>query len=538
MTSRNTQEHIKELALDILFLLVILLAGLKFTWGLEQALDIKVGDDVWYMFRGIHIHDQIPPASASPLYSLFYYIVWRIFRDAITTYYFSIKLLTILPSLFLYIALRKNRVRILLSAAVSVLFLVSQMNFPSWPKVSHFAVVIMLGTLALIRNRAPLNITMAIAAFSSLAISYVRPEYFLSFLIFAAVCLAASAVRFHKERKPAALLPLLILAVSFSIVPLAGQPAFDRDDGREIFAFGQHFSMNWARWTNSRLDPMRDWEQITMENFGDSRNIKEAALNNPRMVIKHVVYNTARFAAKPIRLASPYPLEITATPLKFTGLFTLSLLGFYIFRIRKRLAPLSKQAWLEHKQTFIVMLIFSIPGVLSCILIYPRDHYMTMLGVLALAGFAMVISPDFPTGIRPFSSIAGAVILLLIVPPLASLMSDSTDNRLTINKINSLNIQKPIRILAFEEQYPPFINTECTNITSHSKNSDFDTFLKDRDINIIVLSPNLIDHPKFADDAVWGNFISNYESYGFSSIPVTGSGNSVLISDSTMDSSE
>ena len=512
-------------------LVIILLAGLKFTAGLEM-IDITGSDDICYMFRGINIFQKSISAEYSPLYSLLYRMVWIPCQNTVTTYYIVQKLVTVLPCILLYAVLRKNKIHIFISVVVSVFFLTSQMNFPVLPKPSHFALSIVLGTLVCVREKGSISSNMGVVAIGSLIASYVRPEFFPIFICTALLCMVTSIIGLRNGNPFHALAPsFFVILASLLIIPASGIPAFS-EAGREMVAFGQHFSLNWVRWNDSDLDPMRDWQKITTDNFADSKNITEAACKNPRLFAKHLVYNSVRLAAKPIKLATPHPLANPHIYSKFSGLFLFGMLGLYLLKIRNNLVSRLRQTYDNYKITLLPLLILCIPGITSSLLIYPRDHYLLIPGAMAMIVVSMVINPDVKFRNTPTLNVFTALGVLLIVPVMSDIQKSTTDNKNSILDLISMNIKEPVNILASEELYAYFLGPNYQNVSAHSKNSDFQTFLKDKNITLIVLSRDLDVHPKFINDPTWHEFISNCDTFGFSSHTVSNSGNRILISKS------
>ena len=140
---------------DLLIILIILLAGLKLTFMLEAGLDISLYDEASYLFWGIRIPvEGLPRTDYAPLYAIWYFIISLIEPNRVNLFYLNIKLMTILPPVLVYILLRKNRVSISVSSTISWFFLLSRANAYTWPKVSHFALLVILVILILVTRRS------------------------------------------------------------------------------------------------------------------------------------------------------------------------------------------------------------------------------------------------------------------------------------------------------------------------------------------------------------------------------------------------
>ena len=172
---------------DILTILIIGLAGWVYTSDIHQFIDVKLFDESYYLASGLAAPRGLPRAEQAPLYALWYYLLSLIKHDSIELAYFNYRVMTVLPAAALFAALRVTGVPRVFSLWLSLWLLLSSANFPIWPKVSHFAlVVLLLGVIGagLSQNR---TVRIAILTVACLAASYARPELFLSALLFGLV---------------------------------------------------------------------------------------------------------------------------------------------------------------------------------------------------------------------------------------------------------------------------------------------------------------------------------------------------------------
>jgi hypothetical protein len=91
--------------------------------------------------------------------------------------------MTLLPVLALFVVMRGYKISRILALVLAVGFLYSPINFPTSPKVSHFVVILLL-VGAFVANRSKSGVLQsAVFVLTALLAAYVRPEYFLSFLL-------------------------------------------------------------------------------------------------------------------------------------------------------------------------------------------------------------------------------------------------------------------------------------------------------------------------------------------------------------------
>src|SRR5918998_5127030 len=265
MTPARAGQHFAEQAkkllrsstADGLAILFLLLAGLKFTYWLPLISDISMPDETYYLIRGVKlVQDGVPLAEDAPLYSAWYYVLSLLQPDRVTLYYLNYQAVTVLPPIFIFFLLRRYGLSTLAGMIISGLFLISAVNFPLMPKASHFALIIIL--LSLIAATYTKRDTSAIllVCIGALLCSYVRPEFFLTYLLILMLYIMVVVTSRREIRIWRELLGLsAVLSVSALLLYVFGWPAFSSSSGgRSFVAFGQHFSLNWVHWSGSDLD--------------------------------------------------------------------------------------------------------------------------------------------------------------------------------------------------------------------------------------------------------------------------------------------
>src|SRR5215213_3201108 len=128
---------------DLLIALFLLIAGLKFTFALENFWSLRLYDESAYLYAGVKLPALgLPSAEYAPLYALWYYALSLLQPDRIALYFLNYKVVTILPPILAFFLLRRYRVSLIVSVVISGVFLISNANLPVWPKPAHFALVI------------------------------------------------------------------------------------------------------------------------------------------------------------------------------------------------------------------------------------------------------------------------------------------------------------------------------------------------------------------------------------------------------------
>jgi len=505
---------------DLLIIIIILLAGLKYTFMLEKGLDISFYDEASYLYWGIKIPvEGLPRTDYAPLYAFWYFIISLIEPNRVNLFYLNVKLMTILPPIIVYILLRKNRVSIPVSATISWFFLLSRANAYTWPKVSHFALLIVLFILILVTRRSLLW-TSLYASLGGLVVSYIRPEFFMAYILSLLIFILTAALGKQERIR----LPVLLwyLLVTVALLGVFGLPV---STDRSIIAFGQHFSRNWVSWTGSDLSPWTNWREIVAQNFGTADSVLSAFTNNPSIFLKHISYNILEL----IRNASTLILP-TFFPKGKTSLFiaALSIIGLCIAK-----RSTIRNNFREYKNIILFMGLFILPGLVSTIIIQPRDHYLLLPCVLTAVFLAIIVdSNEHEQKPANYTKLLFLGLLAISFTPYFAerIRSDRPGpNLASIRFIQSLSIEETVYLLEAEGGYHYYLDDNFHRIAQYAKNSDFYHFMEERKINMIMVTDVLVEDSRFRDDAEWIDFLDNYSTFEFTQLDVPYAGSLLLI---------
>jgi len=505
---------------DLLIIIIILLAGLKYTFMLEKGLDISFYDEASYLYWGIKIPvEGLPRTDYAPLYAFWYFIISLIEPNRVNLFYLNVKLMTILPPIIVYILLRKNRVSIPVSSTISWFFLLSRANAYTWPKVSHFALLIVLFILILVTRRSLLW-TSLYASLGGLVVSYIRPEFFMAYILSLLIFILTAALGKQERIR----LPVLLwyLLVTVALLGVFGLPV---STDRSIIAFGQHFSRNWVSWTGIDISPWTNWREIVTQNFGTADTVLSAFTNNPSIFLKHISYNILEL----IRNASTLILP-TFFPKGKTSLFiaALSIIGLCIAK-----RSTIRNNFREYKNIILFMGLFILPGLVSTIIIQPRDHYLLLPCVLTAVFLAIIVdSNEHEQKPANYTKLLFLGLLAISFTPYFAerIRSDRPGpNLASIRFIQSLSIEETVYLLEAEGGYHYYLDDNFHRIAQYAKNSDFYHFMEERKINMIMVTDVLVEDSRFRDDAEWIDFLDNYSTFEFTELDVPYVGSLLLI---------
>jgi hypothetical protein len=512
----------KLLLFELLIILIIIFAGVKFTHNLGNNLDIDLFDESGYLYRGATIPEHgLPDADDGPLYSTWYYILSLFESDRTDLYFLNYKLLIIILPVVIYGILRSKKVPIPISTLVSWFFLISRLNARSWPKVSHLASILILLALIPIDEKQKLK-TLGYPALGALAAAFIRPEFFLSYLILLAAYLMSFIWRRSDLREwIKAGVILFSSAVLFLIF------GFPVSGGRTYHAFGQHFAVNWVKWTGDPRSPWTNWASIIQTQFSDTDNIWGIIRSEPNLFIKHLFENTATLITQTYSLLFPDGF----TRDKFSVLLLLTAFVAASFLHRQTI----KENLKKHRYLLLAAGIFLLPSLISTIVIYPRNHYILLLvtQLICLLTILLTSGKIWCKKLNFRQIILVGLILIGITPYYFTPgRSDLPQRELTtIRFIQSLDIEQPVYLLEAQGGITYYLDPNYHRVSAFEKDSNFLPFLKDNDINMILITDSLRQDSRFIEDEEWNNFLESHGEYGFASLNIPAVDRTLLIED-------
>jgi hypothetical protein len=331
--------------------------------------------------------------------------------------------------------------------------------------------------------------------------------YLISLLLF---ILTAAFGKQEKIRLPSLLWYLLVTIMLLSVF---GLPV---SEDRSIIAFGQHFSRNWVSWTGSDLSPWTNWAEIVAQNFGTADTVLSAFTNNPSIFLKHISYNLLELIQNVSKLILP-----TFFPKGKISLYiaALSIIGLCI---AKR-STIWKN-FREYKYIILFMGIYILPGLVSTIIIQPRDHYLLLPCVLTAVFLAIIVdSNEHKQKQQNYTRLLFLGLLAISFTPYFAerIRSDRPGpNLASVRFIQSLSIEEPVYLLEAEGGYYYYLDDNFRRIAQYSKNSDFFQFMEERRINMIMVTDVLVEDSRFKDDKEWLDFLENYSTFDFTEVDV------------------
>jgi len=518
---------------DLVLLTILLIVGIKYIYGVSEYTDIALYDESIYLHSGLTLFQNgFPNLSFSPLYAIYYYILSIFQHDPIKLYYLNYIVLTAMMPVLFYLYLRMFGIFKLPSFFLSIILLISNANYGLSPKVCIFALYIILFSTIFIRYQNKTEYKFLLACISLFIASFARPEFMASFIIMFSIFAMYSIRCGFKYKNYTSLkmvLGLLFLA-SLSYLIMDGLPIFSKGGPERSFvAFGQHFAINCVERSKINIDPWTNWEVAVRANFGSAKTIKQALMNNPAVFFLHIKQNIIRLPAVLFNMIGCRHNLIL--PGNLTYWLNISLILIISLALTIKLSKLlNKSFFLSIKAFFkkkIILLLFMSAAILPCIvsgaLIYPAPPYLLLLVVMILTIIGIFISSitSEPNKLKLY--ISYSILFVFIVPCLSNSQPKYyLIYKETIQTIQNLHLTKSVNLLDIDGGYSHYLTSNFRWVLATKKNANFDTFLLDKKINMIVVSDRLNDNLKYRSDKKWSDFLSNYNKYGFNKIRIPG----------------
>jgi len=510
--------------------LLLILIGIKWSMGLSRHMDILFGDEAEYMRNGLDLF-RIIRNDWGPAYNIWYKFLSFFFSDTISLYYANYIIGGIAVAVLLFIALTSLRIHYLTAFYISFCFFVSSVNINTWPRISHFVLLLVLSSIIFISrltSNAKKSLTFAILLYIC---SYARPDLFIAFLI--VLSLSLFFMYREKENLKSFLPYLLVLILSvlfFQFIFGFPSPTYKGGLNRLYSAFCQHYTMNYKYRTGAHFDAVTEWIEFCKAKFPDCHTITDVVKKYPGEFFAHLVFNIKH-----------YLLLLLTTAFSFifpTGIFTgkkallaaiillVSVLGIISFQKEKRSHFI--QLILKHRLILFFLVVFGLPSIGMSTVIFPRPHYILLHSLLLIFILALLLQSLFHNITFSYLQSGAMGLLFLLMAP-----SSSSYRYMQFGKdMDNLCEQKLIRYLESKKDKPYTVFTNYLNITyilpknysefstefELKKGMAFSSVLKDRHINIILVSSNILENPILKADSTWNDLITHPEKYNFKTV--------------------
>jgi len=563
-----SKQRLLTFVTEAVCLAALVLACVKLGRGVEGVLDLGIWDEADYLHRALLLPERgLPDPEWGPLYSVWYFALSRVWPDPVELYYGNTRLLLLLTTVAGYAFLRRVGARPWFALAGASVYLLS-MAPHVLPRPTLLAVLIILVALVCAASaRTPEGACVRVGL-GLLVASFARPEYFLSFLLMSLLLggLLAREVwhgawkeraRWHRVLRTGTAYGLGALA----LVAVMGNP-FGNTSNRRFYAFCQHFADNYVRRTALPVNPWGECNKVISQVFGEVDTLGAAARANPGAFLAHLGQNLQRYPLESLRMFatgygshSPLPGKRPWTREQAGHLFLLVValglpLGVLASNAR-RLAGALRSRRVEGTLTATCVVL--LPVFASVVLIQPRQHYLVLQGLMALAVLSALVASVGPgsAAASPDTAqasgsgvIAGpgklllsallASVLMLAVPDLVRRQggpaSVAREHLQRVNAIRALGLETriasgdAIRVLDTQGGLSVYLGPPFRRIPTWTKRKGepLADYLRRERIDLVFLDGRLRQDSFFANDPALESFYAEPGSFGYATWRVPG----------------
>lgn len=543
------QQRLASFVVEAICLAALAVACAKLGRGVEGVLDLGLWDEADYLHRAQLLPVRgLPDPEWGPLYSVWYFALSRVWPDPVDLYYGNARLLLLLTTVAGYVFLRRVGARPWLALAGAAAYLLS-MAPHVLPRPTLLALgVILAALIAASRLRAP-GTASACVGLGLLVASFARPEYFLSFLLMSALLggqLARSVWKARARWPRAAGLGAAYGLAALALVAVMGNP-FGNTSNRRFYAFCQHFADNYVRRTGFPVNPWGQCDVVIRTVFGDVDTLSEAARANPRELLAHLGQNLRRYPLESLKMfAAGYG---GVSPLPGRGPWRREEVGHLLLLALAVGLPLVTLALNGRRlagalgrprvvRVLVVACAVLLPVALSGVLIQPRQHYLVLQGLMAIAVLAALASAVERRAKRLEARLArasGALVLsammagmlVLSVPDLVARQGGTTsrgrEQLRRVRALRALGLEArvapgdTIHVLDAQGGLSVYLGAPYHRVPTWTKRADesLSDLLRRQRIDLVLLDGRLREDPLFAQDPELEAFYSEPGAFGY-----------------------
>lgn len=507
--------------------LVLLCCGLKLYHGLQNSMDVQYADEAAYMRFGLDLFEKMN-RNWGPLYQIWYKCLSFYTTDTIQLYYLNFEITSVAIGILLYVFLLRVNVQTTFALLISFSVLVSDLNVSVWPRISHFCIVLCLIALIIIsflRNNVYKCLVFTILCLLN---AYARPEFYLSFVLMVfitLICMAFNKSTLTRKDSVYFLLTIIALAALHYIFRFPSNDFFGYNRG--VAAFYQHYAWNLKMRTHGTFDAWLSWEDIAKKQFGDCNSMWCVIKTQPLIFISNTLFNVRTYF---LQLLKVFPYVFPAGIFhgrKTQFIVTIAIILSFIFLLVKKD---SRHYFLEKIKSYrfylLILFCFITPTLISCVVVFPRDHYlylqMPFVLLILISTFGFLFENY---SIKIWRFILTGILLCFATPGINhySFLKVNTQTDLLCNKLLVRHLEKnysaaPHTVftnMPFVCGLLPTNFKEINTIFDKKKNVPFSHYLDSAKIDIVIITPSTLRDPHIKSDTSWQNFMMCYEKLGF-----------------------
>lgn len=502
--------------------------------GAWNAIDIGLWDETIYLSLGVELswRNAATLGADGLLYRLYYRALALFIDDRIDVYLASFALTPFLvaAAMAAYLRAATGSRSLVVLVLPAFLILISTGTIEAWPRVTVFLAAFVLAGMTVVRRVRPPAMSMLAVAALGFAASYIRSE-----MVLAAIPALAAAAWLAAREPPPARRRLLAwcaggAAAMLLIAGLLPYPPLDHA-GRQQVAMGQHFAVNWVRWTGSPLEAYRDFEAVVAQAFGAGAPWWTWPLIAPDLVLRHLADNVAGLPAAVGRFFAHPPVAPPGTAsakLVEAAIVAAGVGGFAVLVLLRE----GRVFFRRNRLALAQLAILALPGLASAVLLLPRGHYLVLPMTLAFAAFGLALAQRAVGEGWPAARNALFLVAILVLTPPAMARRGSEPVRPTIATIEALRALRPVvpvRLLTHDFGYGAYLPaTSSEGLLQDKGDRPFVIYLLQSRPDVIVYDPEVDGMTVFRGDTSWRHFTADPGAAGWRRLDVAGTQRRIL----------
>jgi len=285
-------------------------------------------------------------AEYGPLYAAWYKLLAVVVRDNIALYFVSWGLLVVLSVELMRRATQS------IGSIVPVLITLAAPIFKVSPYVGLFTSIITLLGFIAVKNQKSANGAVIVIAISGLVAGLARPEFLYAPTM---LLLGYTGLAIFLRQKLKTNVILLCAAIAASGIFISR----NSDTGRSVVAFEQHFNLRASE--RGELGDEMPWTSkharevfFKGQDLDAKYKLSDYVKANPTEVVKHITRNAIDPRSVLLGLVS-------------------AAIAFFLYKAGQPFAAM-----------YVAVMV--LPPLISCVLIYPRNHYIVSILLMLIAG--------------------------------------------------------------------------------------------------------------------------------------------------------
>ncbi|PJZ85305.1 hypothetical protein [Leptospira harrisiae] len=476
-----------------LYSILVLLFLLSNSVFIKSDRDILFYDETNYLAAG----NESFAFLDSAIYKLHYKFLSNFVKDPINRYFVNYQLLLFMFGVSFLLVARSKKELILI---ISFLVLLFSSRFASdlWPFITLFSCVLLILLYSSFRSNYHF-----LSIFFCFILVYTRVEFlYLYYLLFFLILYKTWK---SEKNKYSLFIMYLFYLIGLTII-LTHNPT---DGERPYLAFCQHYAFSKFVRNLYFADPWTTCDLLLTSDFGNAKNLWDLWALNPKHFGLHLIHNVGLFLNKiqDLFLLPPF--------------VSIVLFLLFLFVEGKDFLRILEQKNKRKIANRLILYALLAVSFLTILVFFPREHYILHFFVPAvllliqnqkLNQFFRFLRTK-PVPMYLMFTVLVAVFLSFYLQKAKSIRTSALrspcSNLFTLQVLQNLKLES-YHILAFDGSVCAYLpNVPCKQFQISDKKLGFDVFLRQNEINVLILSEHWDRDPNYIEDPEYQFFISH-----------------------------